>query len=65
MRACFMGQNVFALGFGVATLQSPPLAMDYPACDPAAAIPADDEMPTTVLDDALSAPVTNPPRLLA
>jgi hypothetical protein len=28
MRACFLGQNIFALGFGVATLQSPPLIMD-------------------------------------
>jgi hypothetical protein len=25
MRACFLGQNVCALGFGVATLQTPPL----------------------------------------
>jgi hypothetical protein len=25
MRACFLGQNVFALGYGVATLQSPRL----------------------------------------
>ena len=33
MRACFMGQNVFALGFGVATLQSPPLVMDKPTCE--------------------------------
>jgi hypothetical protein len=28
MRACFLGQNVCALGFGVATLQSPPLLLD-------------------------------------
>lgn len=35
MRACFMGQNVFALGFGTATLQAPPLVMDNPV-DPAA-----------------------------
>jgi len=28
MRACFLGQNICALGFGVATLQSPPLIMD-------------------------------------
>jgi len=25
MRACFLGQNICALGYGVATLQSPPL----------------------------------------
>lgn len=25
MRACFLGQNVTALGFGVAMLQTPPL----------------------------------------
>jgi hypothetical protein len=25
MRACFLGQNICALGFGVATLQTPPL----------------------------------------
>jgi hypothetical protein len=28
MRACFLGQNVCALGYGVATLQSPPLIQD-------------------------------------
>jgi hypothetical protein len=28
MRACFLGQNILALGFGVATLQTPPLVMD-------------------------------------
>ena len=30
MRACFLGQNICALGFGVATLQTPPLVMDEP-----------------------------------
>lgn len=25
MRACFLGQNICALGYGVATLQTPPL----------------------------------------
>jgi hypothetical protein len=30
MRACFLGQNVFALGYGVATLQSPPLVLPLP-----------------------------------
>lgn len=28
MRACFLGQSVTALGFGVATLQTPPLVVD-------------------------------------
>jgi len=28
MRACFLGQNVCALGYGVATLQIPPLTID-------------------------------------
>lgn len=43
-----MGQNVFALGFGTATLQAPPLVMDNPV-DPA----ADRDPPE---------PVTNPQR---
>lgn len=28
MRACFLGQNICALGFGVAMLQTPPLLID-------------------------------------
>jgi hypothetical protein len=28
MRACFLGQNICALGFGVATLQTPRLLLD-------------------------------------
>jgi len=40
MRACFLGQNVCALGFGVATLQTPPLMPDEATPDvPAAIIP--------------------------
>jgi hypothetical protein len=31
MRACFLGQNICGLGFGVATLRTPPLVMDQPA----------------------------------
>ena len=31
MRACFLGQNICSLGFGIATLQAPPLVPDYPA----------------------------------
>jgi hypothetical protein len=34
MRACFLGQNICALGFGVATLQTPPLLIDEPAEKP-------------------------------
>jgi hypothetical protein len=30
MRACFLGQNICNLGYGVATLQAPRLAMDGP-----------------------------------
>jgi hypothetical protein len=30
MRACFLGQNVTALGFGVAMLQTPPLPEPEP-----------------------------------
>jgi hypothetical protein len=29
MRACFLGQNVCALGFGVAVVQSPPLEQPW------------------------------------
>ena len=31
MRACFLGQNICNLGYGVATLQAPRLVMDEPA----------------------------------
>jgi hypothetical protein len=34
MRACFLGQNVCALGFGVATLQTPPLIHEPNAPEP-------------------------------
>jgi hypothetical protein len=35
MRACFLGQNIGALGFGVAMVQSPPMdeGADAPAKD--------------------------------
>jgi hypothetical protein len=33
MRACFLGQNICALGFGVATLQMPPVPLDDPLLD--------------------------------
>jgi hypothetical protein len=38
MRACFLGQNICALGYGIATLQAPPLVMDEPAEEPSAAV---------------------------
>ena len=53
MRACFLGQNVFALGFGVAALQAPPLVMDKPVG------PADQNV--TPLPPK---PVANPQRLI-
>ena len=34
MRACFLGQNVTALGFGVAMLQTPPLPEPEPPENP-------------------------------
>ena len=34
MRACFLGQNICSLGFGIATLQAPPLVMDSPVQEP-------------------------------
>jgi hypothetical protein len=44
MRACFLGQNICALGFGVATLQAPPLVMDEPAEETPAASPANEHV---------------------
>ena len=43
MRACFLGQNVCALGFGVATLQIPPVMPepDGQYSDPAAKFAVD------------------------
>jgi len=34
MRACFLGQNVCALGFGVATLQIPPVMSEPNGLEP-------------------------------
>lgn len=45
MRACFLGQNVCALGFGVATLQTP--RPSEPAEDAGSPIPAADPAPWT------------------
>ena len=33
MRACFLGQSICGLGFGVATLHAPRLVMDQPAAE--------------------------------
>jgi hypothetical protein len=64
MRACFLGQNICALGFGVATLQAPPLVMDTPIRDEAANAPA---CPNETLEPSPDQPsfVTNPQRLSA
>ena len=43
MRACFLGQNVCALGFGVATLQTPPLVADEDTGKPAELRPDQDD----------------------
>jgi hypothetical protein len=37
MRACFLGQNICNLGFGVAILQAPRLVMDEPVRPPSEA----------------------------
>jgi hypothetical protein len=34
MRACFLGQNICVLGFGVANLQAPPLVPDEQGDEP-------------------------------
>lgn len=46
MRACFLGQNVCALGFGVAVLQTPPLLMD-----PLLTEPAKPNVPAAIIPD--------------
>ncbi len=40
MRACFLGENICALGFGVAIVQTPPLE-EPDAAEPRASFPAD------------------------
>jgi hypothetical protein len=57
MRACFLGQNICALGYGVATLQAPPLVMDEPVKEPSAA-------PNEHVSDEKSAPAALPLPLL-
>ena len=70
MRAGFLGQSICSLGFGIATLQAPPLVMDEPVREPLVPPPGDEPMrePATRVDekDTLStAPVTNSQRLCA
>jgi len=66
MRAGFLGQNICALGFGIATLQAPRLVMDHPIEEPPQP-PSSDEsrkLEDENISPALSS-VTNPPRLHA
>jgi hypothetical protein len=66
MRACFLGQNICSLGFGIATLQTPPLVMDTPVQEPQE--PAPNREPIAWEKDIPTAfaatPVANPPRLV-
>jgi hypothetical protein len=70
MRACFLGQNICSLGFGVATLRTPPLVMDEPVTE------AKESQTASTVDQHVSPPpaltrfsdtqaVTNSPRLTA
>jgi hypothetical protein len=63
MRACFLGQNICNLGYGVAILQAPRLVMDEPVRSPAEIelhdSPANDEGVSSALIG--SRPVAIPP----
>jgi len=62
MRAGFLGQNICALGFGIATLQAPRLVMDQPVEGPLT--PPDEDSVQMDGKAASAAPsVTNSPRL--
>ena len=73
MRACFLGQNICNLGYGVAILQAPRLVMDEPAPAPAEAdrsVGADQQIGQQLGQHMVipkapigSRPVANPPRL--
>ena len=68
MRAGFLGQNICALGFGIATLQAPRLVMDEPVREPLGEAPVNGPMQEPAADakDTLSTTfVTNSQRLLA
>ena len=64
MRACFLGQNICNLGYGVAVLQAPRLVMDEPVRLPSEAElhvgPADDKGVVNALIGSRS--VAIPPR---
>ena len=69
MRACFLGQNICNLGYGVAILQAPRLVMDEPARALAEnpdrhVAPGQEIARQIVVTKALigSRPVANPPR---
>jgi hypothetical protein len=64
MRACFLGQNICALGYGVATLQAPPLVMDTPVTGqpPANMRVGQEGAGGTGPTPEEPRPVTNPPR---
>ena len=64
MRACFLGQNICTLGYGVATLQAPPLVMDYPVrmlseAEKAVSLEPGMGAPEAPIE---TRPVANPPR---
>jgi hypothetical protein len=62
MRACFLGQNVCALGFGVATLQTPPLMYEPNGQEPdPAAKFAGEVMPTRAGHDISTRHVIDAP----
>jgi hypothetical protein len=64
MRACFLGQNICNLGYGVATLQAPRLMMDQPARRlPEAEKHVSPDPSMGILDAIGSRPVANPQRL--
>jgi hypothetical protein len=66
MRAGFLGQNICALGFGIATLQAPRLVMDEPVQEPLT--PPDQPVQASQADEKDTPPtasVTNSPRLCA
>jgi len=56
MRACFLGQNICTLGFGVAILQTPPMVADE---ETGRSVPAQDR--TEEKDAAPSPAAPTPP----
>lgn len=64
MRACFLGQNICNLGYGVAILQTPRLLMDEPSRPPVEADTHVTPGRELIVTEALigSRPVANPPR---